>query len=158
MVCFGSADARQMVTDDDDVAFPIRGEVEFANGSLLLQNPFDPGQLASDGHDLGWLGAFEAPNAHESAQGSMMRDEGIGDGADDAGRSSPQASIEDVLQPDHVGGAVGSGFVVHAMIRCHGHHRSERIEPTKAHVQGPIETIGLRLTGSISVLNPIGQG
>ena len=67
MVCFGSADARQMVTDDDDVAFPIRGEVEFANRSLLLQDPFDPGQLTSDGHDLGWLGAFEAPNAHESA-------------------------------------------------------------------------------------------
>ena len=87
-----------------------------------------------------------------------MRDEGIRDGADDAGRSSPQASIEDVLQPDHVGGSVGSGFVVHAVIRCQGYDRSESIEPAKAHVQGPIEAIGLRFTGSVFVLNPVRQG
>ncbi len=60
MVCRG-ANAGQMVTDDDHVTFDP-GEIEFANRSLLVQDPFDPGQLTSDGHDLGWL----APSKHQT--------------------------------------------------------------------------------------------
>ncbi len=55
-------------------------------------------------------------------------------------------------------GLRGSGLSFHAVICCHGNHRSERIERTKAHVQSLIETIGLSFTGSVFVLNPVRQG
>src|SRR3984893_9513202 len=87
-------------------------------GSLLMAG-FVAGGLGDEPHHGFGCGGGIAIDPHEAAKRSVMRDKIVGDGADDLGCALSELQIKRVLEPHHLGRAVGVGFVAHAMICDH---------------------------------------
>lgn len=93
-----------------------------------------------------------APDADEAAEGAVMGDEGVGDRADHPGIPNAETRVQNILEPDHVGLAVGAGLVAHAVIGGQRHHRAQRLQLGETGVDGGVEAPGLGLAGSEFVL------
>ena len=85
-----------------------------------------------------------------------MGDESIGDRADHGGVTLAELRIQHILQPDHVGFAIGRRFIVHAVIRSKRYQRTERSELAEADVEVLVEALCRSLCWRVLVLNVIG--
>src|SRR5690606_35596526 len=85
--------------DDDDVRFAILRKIEPAAGFLTRERQLYAFKRADKGHDAV---AFDAiphqVDTDEASQCPVMAHEGIGDGADDAGRAGAKLRIQYIAQ------------------------------------------------------------
>ena len=151
-------DAGSGVADHHHVALAIRRKVEFRRRRFLVMDRFDAGDGGGEfDYALGRRG-LGTVDPDEAAKGAVVADESIGDRADDRGRLCAEFFIQQILKPDHVGRAVGLGFVVHAMVRREGDDGAERGQAAEPLIQILIEGVRLALARRVFVLDEIGKG
>src|SRR5262245_12711605 len=110
------ADARVGPADHHHVALAVGREVEAADRRRLVVDHVDTGERSNVADHVIRLEPSLAVDADEAAEGAMVSDEAIRDGADDRARSLAEAGVEDVLEPDHPRCPVRVRLVVHPMV------------------------------------------
>ncbi len=154
----GCADHRAAIADHGDIAFAIRRQVEARAHFVLGQRHGDAGGVLDEGDDGLRRGARAAyPDAHETAQRAVVAHESIGYRADHPGLAGAEFGIENVLQVDDLGRAVGLRLIVHAVVGSHADDRAQFGKTADLLVDAAVELVRHRVAGRVLVLDVVGQ-
>ena len=150
----GAAEDGITVGEDDQFADAVGGELVGGGRLLAAEHLFDAGHGAEDCGGSCGVRVVEIDGG-VGAQRAVVDDIGVGDGQNDP-RFGDTGGDELGLDKLHLGGTVGVGFGVHAVIGGNAQDNVLGVECADKAVEAGVEGVGLWLAGCPLVLDEIG--
>ena len=150
------ADHLRALGDDHQVADPVGRQLEEGGGRLARAHALDAAQRGDARRQRRRIDVVRQVDGGERAERAVVDDVGVGDRQDHPGAAGAEPGVEQVLEVEHVGGAVHAGLGVHAVVGGEGDDAAEGVELAEVAVHHPVEGVGALGAGRVLVLHVVG--